>query len=73
VNARLVDQSIELKKWYIPRGQAKPGLQDVPFIPALGGCFYDLAALVSTEEKGWYKTCKYTLCSDGTYEVTYAY
>jgi hypothetical protein len=42
-------------------------------IPRLGRYVYELARLVSTEEKGFFKKCFFTLHKDGTFRVDFAY
>jgi hypothetical protein len=42
-------------------------------IPRLASHFYDLARLVSTEEKGLYKNCVFKLYESGKYETQFGY
>lgn len=42
-------------------------------VPMLARCFYELARLVSTEEKGLFKKCTFTLRSDGKYSTDFVY
>lgn len=36
-------------------------------------CFYDLARLISTPEKGFFKKCVFTLTRDGRYKIDFEY
>ena len=71
VDAELDGVEVTLIKTYLPKGGTKR--RDVPFIPTLGECFYRLARLVSTEEKGLFKKCSFTLYSDGKYNTDFVY
>jgi hypothetical protein len=51
----------------------KGEFRDLPDVPMLGIWFYQLARLVSTEEKGFYKRCVFTLTQDGEYKANYEY
>jgi len=42
-------------------------------VPMLARHFYELARLVSTEDKGLYKTCDFKLLASGKYESNFAY
>jgi hypothetical protein len=42
-------------------------------VPRLARFLYDLARLVSTEEKGLYKKCSFVLYKDGNYNVDFSY
>ncbi len=47
--------------------------KDVPFIPILGECFYALARLVSTEQKGYFKSCTFVLEPNGEFNTQFVY
>jgi hypothetical protein len=51
----------------------KGEFRDLPDVPMLGIWFYQLARLVSAEEKGFYKKCVFTLTKDGEYKTEYEY
>jgi len=62
---------VALVKTYMPRvGLVR---RDVPFIPTLGECFYRLARLVSTEEKGFFRKCAFRMAGDGKFDVKFEY
>lgn len=42
-------------------------------VPRLASYFYDLARLVSTEEKGLFKKCRFTLEKSGKYDMNFDY
>jgi hypothetical protein len=42
-------------------------------VPRLASHIYDLARLVSTEEKGLFKKCHFNLNKDGKFEVNFVY
>lgn len=42
-------------------------------VPRLASYFYDLARLVSTEEKGLFKKCRFTLQKSGKFDVDFDY
>lgn len=42
-------------------------------IPMLARYFHELARLVSTEEKGLYKRCVFTLGQDGRFDTQFVY
>jgi hypothetical protein len=42
-------------------------------VPMLARYFYELARLVSTDEKGLFKKCTFTLYSDGKYNTNFVY
>jgi hypothetical protein len=71
VDAELDGIEITLIKTYLPKGGGKR--RDIPFIPTLGECFYRLARLVSSEDKGLFKKCTFTLHSDGKYSTDFVY
>jgi len=52
-----------------PSGQVK----HLTGIPRLASHFYDLVRLVSTEEKGFCKTCTFRLLPDGNYDSQLTY
>ena len=53
----------------MPSGQ----LEHLTGVPRLASYFYDLARLVSTEEKGFFKICDFRLLPDGKYESEFSY
>ncbi len=58
----------EPKRWWrLKEGQSS--IEDTLFI----GCFYALARLTSTPEKGLFRKCEYVLSQDGTYKVNFEY
>lgn len=42
-------------------------------VPRLASHIYDLARLVSTEEKGLFKKCYFSLKNDGKFDVNFVY
>jgi hypothetical protein len=42
-------------------------------VPMLARYLYELARIVSTEEKGFFKKCCFGLTSDGKYDVNFEY
>lgn len=42
-------------------------------VPMLARLFYELARLISTEEKGLFKSCTFKLLSSGKYDASYTY
>jgi hypothetical protein len=42
-------------------------------VPMLARHFYELARLISTEEKGLFKSCTFKLLSSGKYYASYTY
>ena len=42
-------------------------------VPMLASYFHELAELVSTKDKGLYKTCKFTLDADGKFDAKFSY
>jgi hypothetical protein len=71
VSCELDGEVVTITKTYAPviGGNRK----DIPFIPELGECFYRLAHLVSTERKGLFHVCNFTLERDGKYNANYKY
>ena len=65
-------QSVELINWYVPKAD-DTARKHLPYVPGLGRCFYDLAPLLSTEDKGYYKRCVFTLWPDGRYDAQFVY
>lgn len=55
------------------RADNKAPLGYLTGVPMLARCFYELARLVSTEEKGLFKKCTFTLRSDGKYNTDFVY
>jgi hypothetical protein len=68
---RFSDVELSLIKTYLPSSGGKR--KDVPFVPVLHFWFMDLAKLVSTREKGFYKKCVFTLTKDGEFNTKYEY
>lgn len=52
---------------------AKGGSGYLTGVPMLARYFYELARLGSTEEKGLFKTCLFTLVSNGKYDSQLSY
>jgi hypothetical protein len=70
VDAELQNVEVTLVKSYQdPDGR----YHDMPFVPILGECFYTLARLVSSEQKGLYKKCHYVLEPSGKYNANFEY
>jgi hypothetical protein len=72
VTLDIEDQALELAASYTPASDDKAE-KSVPYISNLDDCFYDLAPLVSTEAKGYYKTCEFTLWPSGRYDTKFGY
>ena len=53
--------------------QAAHGSGHLTGIPMLARNFYELARLLSTEEKGLFKSCIFKLYSSGKYDASYTY
>ena len=49
------------------------GVSYLTGVPMLARYFYELARLVSTEEKGLFKTCDFALIKDGQYDAKFSY
>lgn len=72
LKVELDEESINLESTYSTGPQStkrKEFLAD----HRLAECFYELARLVSTEEKGLFKNCTFTLRSDGKYSTEFVY
>jgi len=48
-------------------------LEHLAGVPRLASHFYDLARLVSTDEKGFFKSCDFRLLPDGKYHSHFGY
>lgn len=71
VEALLVgESSIDLKVVYKKSFGRRIGFVDVEMLPRY---FFELARVVSTEEKGLYKKCLFSMSRDGTFDVSYEY
>jgi len=53
--------------------EAPQGPSYLTGIPMLARNFYELARLISTEEKGLFKSCTFKLHSSGKYDASYTY
>ncbi|WP_426701364.1 hypothetical protein ACPPVV_18745 [Rhodanobacter sp. Col0626] len=53
--------------------QAAQGSGHLTGVPMLARSFYELARLISTEEKGLFKSCTFKLYSSGKYDASYTY
>jgi len=71
VDVELEGPKVLIMKTYQPSSGGKR--KDVPTVFSLGDWFPQLARLVSTEEKGFYKKCVFTLTKDGEYKAEYEY
>ena len=70
IDAALEGIRVSLVKLY----ETSDGQQhDMPFVPTLAEHFYWLARLVSTEEKGLFKKCRFTLERSGKYHADFQY
>ena len=71
----VVDVELEgIEVTIISQYQAADGqYHDMPLVPILGECFYRLARLVSSEQKGFFKKCRYTLEANGKYHADFVY
>ena len=70
VEAKLFDDSINLKVVYIrPDGSRESDVDEI----MLPEYFYELARVVSNEEKGLYKQCDFNLKNDGNFDVNFEY
>lgn len=70
IEAKLTgESSINLKVIY-HNSQGRHSFFDVVMLPRY---FFELSQLVSTEEKGLYKICNFTLSSDGSYDSSFEY
>ena len=71
VEALLVgESSIDLKVVYKKSFGRRVGFADVEMLPRY---FFDLARVVSTEKKGLYKRCVFSMNRDGKFDVSYEY
>jgi hypothetical protein len=69
-----IDHACEYEITYKPkgfkRGRPKQFFEDdAGFI----ACFYTLAKLTSTSERGYFETCTYVLRADGAYTTSFTY
>lgn len=72
VEVELDESAVHMSSDYGPLGSTGER-KEIDYVPGLGRCFYDLARLVSTPEKGLYKKCVFTLTEDGRYNTTFEY
>jgi hypothetical protein len=56
------------KRWWRPR-EAQFSIDDTNF----SDCFYQLARLTSTPEKGFFKKCRFVLLQNGKYTADFEY
>ena len=61
-----VDFSVVFKRPDLTEG-------NIPYVPKLARYLFELARLVSDEERGLFTTCHFVLQSDGTFEAEYDY
>ena len=70
VESVLFDESVDLEVVYFrPDGSEESRVRTV----MLADYFYELARVISNEEKGLYKKCKFVLKSDGNFDVDFEY
>jgi len=62
--------SVNTKVTYLKPSGDKGSTFNVIMLPRY---FFELAKLVSTEEKGLYKQCNFTLKDDGNFDVNFEY
>ena len=72
VDVKLDGEAIYLVSSYLPSGGAE-GWRECLAHDYVAECFYQLARLVSTPEKGLFKKCVFTLKSDGRYNADFYY
>ncbi|NWO05768.1 MAG: hypothetical protein HLX50_08755 [Alteromonadaceae bacterium] len=70
VEAVLFEDSIDLLVAYFRHDGSRESNVDVVMLDEY---FYELAKVVSTEEKGLYKKCNFVLKSDGKFDVDFEY
>ena len=71
VEVKLIgESSVDTKVTYLKPDGSKGNTTDLIMLPRY---FYELARLVSTEEKGLYKQCSFILKSDGNFDVDFEY
>ena len=67
-----IDDVSERSITYIPRGSSRLGefsIRDTNFTQ----CFFNLARVTSSPDKGFFRTCSFRLYSDGRYEADFGY
>jgi hypothetical protein len=70
VEAILFNDSIDLEVVYFrPDGSEESRVRTI----MLADYFYELANVVSTEDKGLYKKCKFILKNDGNFDIDFEY
>jgi hypothetical protein len=70
VNATRYEESINLEIFYVrPDGSEESDVDPI----MLGTYFYELASVISTVDKGLYKTCHFHLKPDGNFDVNFEY
>ena len=72
VKVELDEESVDMTSDYAP-SRSPRSRREIDYVPGLGDCFYDLARLVSTPEKGLYKRCVFILSRDGKYDTQFEY
>lgn len=55
------------------QGEGEKPVSYLTGVPRLASHIYDLARLVSTEEKGLFKKCHFNLRNDGKFDVNFVY
>jgi hypothetical protein len=70
VEALLEGSSVDLLVMYTDKAGSK---KNIPYIPMLARTFYDLAKLVSDQQKGLYKKCLFKIKNDGDFKVDFVY
>jgi hypothetical protein len=73
VEATLDEEIVEIVKWYTADGDPTDRHKSFPYLPMLPEHLYDLARLVSSEEKGLYRSCQFILWPSGKYDVSFDY
>ncbi len=63
------ESSINIKAVYF-NARGKHSIIDFVMIPRY---FYELRKLVSTEDKGFYKVCKFKILNNGKYDTNFEY
>lgn len=72
LDATLQDQQVDTVVECWQKNQTEP-VAYLTGIPKLARFIYDLARLVSTQEKGLFKNCNFTLYSGGKFDVNFIY
>jgi hypothetical protein len=70
VESKLYEESVYLKIVFFRSDGSRESDVDILMMPEY---FYELARVVSTEEKGLYKECHFMLKNDGKFDVEFKY